>query len=85
MTEEFFLIIFVNIVCPVLVHIICEKIKNHSSIGSRKSGQSSERRQINYSLDSASHLRGSLLIYTLYRIKPNLANEYDFNNISYLT
>ncbi|WP_174919199.1 hypothetical protein [Peptacetobacter hominis] len=43
MTEEFFLIIFVNIVCPVLVYIICEKIKTHSSIGSRKSGQSSEK------------------------------------------
>ena len=50
MTEDFFLIILGNFICPVMVYIVCEKVKNHSSKklgGGKKSGIPSHKKRRN--------------------------------------
>lgn len=46
MKEEIFLIVLGNLICPIRVYLITEKLKNHSSkFGDRESGNSSSDKE----------------------------------------
>lgn len=45
MKEEIFLIVLENLICPIQVYLITEKLKNHLSSASRKGGKVSSKKK----------------------------------------